>query len=61
MENVELSQETKSTQEHEEELKEKGRIGLIEVETQGKKYFKPNEDFTYRLTFDREGSSQCKS
>ena len=37
----------------EEELAEQGRIGLIEVETQGKKYFKPNENFTYRLAFDR--------
>lgn len=37
----------------EEELREKGRIALIQIETEGKKYFKPKEDLTYRLTFDR--------
>ena len=62
MENVEISQAVeKSTQELEEELKEKGRIGLIEVETQGKKYFKPNEDFMYRLTFDRKAVLEVRA
>jgi hypothetical protein len=66
LENVELSQTQtqtveKSTQELEEELKEKGRIGLIEVETQGKKYFKPNEDFMYRLAFDRRAALEVRA
>ena len=62
LENVEISQAVeKSTQELEEELKEKGRIGLIEVETQGKKYFKPNEDFMYRLTFDRKAALEVRA
>jgi hypothetical protein len=37
----------------EEELRERGRIALIQLETEGKRYFKPQEDVTYRLTFDR--------
>jgi hypothetical protein len=37
----------------EEELKEQGRVALIQLETEGKRYFKPQEDVTYRLTFDR--------
>ena len=45
----------------EEELKEQGQIGLIEVETQGKKYFKPNQDFTYRLTFDRKAALNVRA
>lgn len=37
----------------EEELRERGRIALIQLETEGKRYFKPQEGVTYRLTFDR--------
>jgi hypothetical protein len=59
--NAELSQTANQPQELEEELKEKGRIGLIEVETQGKKYFKPNEDFMYRLTFDRKAALEVRA
>src|SRR5215211_7109543 len=48
-ERAETQQETES----EEQLIEKGRIALIQIETEGKKYFKPKDGFTYRLTFDR--------
>jgi hypothetical protein len=37
----------------EEELRERGRIALIQLETEGKRYFKPQEDIIYTLTFDR--------
>ena len=40
----------------EEELREKGRIALIQVETEGKKYFKPQDGVTYRVTFDRKAA-----
>jgi hypothetical protein len=39
--------------ETEEQLIEKGRIALIQLETEGKKYFKPQNEVTYRLAFDR--------
>jgi hypothetical protein len=44
---------TNTQPETEEQLIEKGRIALIQLETEGKKYFKPQNDVTYRLTFDR--------
>jgi hypothetical protein len=47
---VENQQEQNPT---EEELREKGRIALIQVETEGKKYFKPQDGVTYRVAFDR--------
>lgn len=40
----------------EEELREKGRIALIQVETEGKKYFKPQDNITYRVAFDRQAA-----
>jgi hypothetical protein len=47
-------QEQANTQpETEEQLIEKGRIALIQLETEGKKYFKPQNEVTYRLAFDR--------
>jgi hypothetical protein len=42
-----------SESETEEQLIEKGRIALIQLETEGKKFFKPQNEVTYRLTFDR--------
>ena len=42
-----------SESETEEQLIEKGRIALIQIETEGKKFFKPQNDVTYRLIFDR--------
>jgi hypothetical protein len=40
-------------QQSEDELREQGRIALNQIETEGKKYFKPQDNITYRLTFDR--------
>jgi hypothetical protein len=47
------NEQTNTQPETEEQLIEKGRIALIQLETEGKKYFKPQNDVTYRLTFDR--------
>jgi hypothetical protein len=40
----------------EEQLMEKGRIALVQIETEGKKYFKPRDGVKYRLEFDRATS-----
>jgi hypothetical protein len=47
------NEHTNTQPETEEQLIEKGRIALIQLETEGKKYFKPQNDVTYRLAFDR--------
>ncbi|CAN5306122.1 hypothetical protein BH18THE2_BH18THE2_09150 [soil metagenome] len=39
--------------ESEEKIIQNARIALIQLETEGKKYFKPQDGITYRLTFDR--------
>jgi hypothetical protein len=53
--------ETNLTQQQQEaDLKEKGRIALIQLETEGKRYFKPQNDVTYRLAFDRAAALEVK-
>jgi hypothetical protein len=47
------NKQTNTQSETEEQLVEKGRIALIQIETEGKKFFKPQNEVTYRLTFDR--------
>lgn len=42
-----------SNEQTEEELLEQGRAALIEMEVEGKKFFKPKNDTTYRLRFNR--------
>jgi hypothetical protein len=62
MENIELSQaqaakqsqSQEEIQKEEEELRWNARVAQNEIETQGKKYFKPRLDAWYRLTFDRK-------
>jgi hypothetical protein len=52
---------TQQQQEQQEaDLKEKGRIALIQLETEGKKYFKPKDDVTYRLAFDRAAALEVR-
>ena len=51
----EYQQETASASEieSEEQLLEKGRIARIQLETEGKRYFKPMEESWYKLKFNR--------
>jgi hypothetical protein len=49
----EQEQAAQQQEESEEQIIENGRIALIQLETEGKKFFKPVDSVTYRLTFDR--------
>jgi hypothetical protein len=63
LENAKLSQAANNQpqqQEQEEDLKEKGRIALMQLETEGKRYFKPKDDVTYRLAFDRAAALEVR-
>lgn len=56
----EHQQETASEIESEEQLLEKGRIARIQLETEGKRYFKPMEESWYKLKFNRAAAMNVK-
>jgi hypothetical protein len=49
----EKQEEDRQAELSQEEAEELQRIALIQLETEGKKFFKPVDSVTYRLTFDR--------
>ena len=58
----EYQQETTSASEieSEEQLLEKGRIARIQLETEGKRYFKPMEESWYKLKFNRAAAMNVR-
>ena len=59
--------EAQQQEESEEQIIENGRIALVQLETEGKKFFKPQDGVTYRLTFNkssrrkRKRSTKCET
>jgi len=60
LENTETNLTQQQQEQQEADLKEKGRIALIQLETEGKRYFKPQNDVTYRLAFDRAAALEVR-
>jgi hypothetical protein len=44
----------------EDQIRNNGRLQLLDLQTEGKKYFKPVEGFPYLITFDRALATQVK-
>jgi hypothetical protein len=60
LENTETNPTQQQQEQQETDLKENGRIALIQLETEGKRYFKPKDDITYRLVFDRAAALEVR-
>jgi hypothetical protein len=47
-------------QKEEEEIRNNGRLQLLQLQTEGKRFFKPIEDFPYLIAFDRAAATKVK-
>ena len=65
-EDVQSAQEEPEVQEQEQQeltedqIRNNGRLQLLDLQTEGKKYFKPVEEFPYLITFDRAVATKVK-